>query len=94
MLTDKAYVQQLAEFLPNIETGNDFRLNTETALVAPISRAFAVKVAYTIHFDNLPEPGFKKTDRVLSSGIQVTHQGRGGRIAGSDALSKGPEASA
>ena len=73
MLTDKAYVQQLAEFLPNIETGNDFRLNTETALVAPISRAFAVKVAYTIHFDNLPEPGFKKTDRVLSSGIQVTY---------------------
>lgn len=73
LLTDKAYIQQLAEFLPNLETGKDFRLNTETSLVAPISRAFAVKVAYTIHFDNLPEPGFKKTDRVLSSGIQVTY---------------------
>ena len=73
LLTDKAYVQQLAEFLSNLETGKDFRLNTETSLVAPISRAFAVKVAYTIHFDNLPEPGFKKTDRVLSSGIQVTY---------------------
>jgi putative salt-induced outer membrane protein len=73
LLTDKAYFQQLAEFLPNLETSEDFRLNTETSLVAPISRAIALKLSYTIHFDNLPEPGFEKTDRILSSGIQVTY---------------------
>jgi putative salt-induced outer membrane protein len=73
LLTDKAFIQELAEFLPNLETGKDFRINSETSLVAPISTAIALKLAYTIHFDNLPEPGFKKTDRVLSSGIQVTY---------------------
>lgn len=73
LLTDKAYFQQLAEFLPNLETSDDFRLNTESSLVAPISRAIALKLSYTIHFDNLPEPGFEKTDRILSSGIQVTY---------------------
>jgi putative salt-induced outer membrane protein len=73
LLTDKAYIQQLAEFLPNLETSKDFRLDTETSLVAPISRALALKLSYTIHFDNLPEPGFAKTDRILSSGIQVTY---------------------
>lgn len=73
LLTDKAFFQQYGEFLPNLDTGKDFRLNSETSLVAPISRAIALKLAYTIHFDNLPEPGFKKTDRILSSGIQVTY---------------------
>ncbi|HEU4762735.1 MAG TPA: DUF481 domain-containing protein [Gemmatimonadales bacterium] len=73
LLTDKAYFQQLAEFLPNLETSKDFRLNTETSLVAPISTAIALKLSYTIHFDNLPEPGFAKTDRILSSGVQVTY---------------------
>jgi hypothetical protein len=29
-------------------------------------------VAYTIRFDNLPEPGFEKADRILSTGLQVT----------------------
>ncbi len=72
LLTDKAYFQQLAEVLPNLEAAKDVRINAETALVAPISQAIALKLSYTIHFDNLPEPGFKKTDRTLSSGIQVT----------------------
>lgn len=45
---------------------------SETSLVAPLSARFAVKVAYTVRFDNLPEPGFEKTDRILSSGLQVT----------------------
>lgn len=73
LLGDKAFVQQDLELLPNLKTSKDFRVNSESALVAPISRTIALKLAYTIRFDNLPEPGFKKTDRVLSSGIQVTY---------------------
>jgi len=72
LITEKAYVQEIGEFLPNLETSTDYRINSETSLVAPISAAIALKVAYTIHFDHLPEPGFKKTDRILSSGLQVT----------------------
>lgn len=72
LFTEHAWVQQLVEFLPNLETAADRRINAETSLVAPLSERFAVKVAYTIRFDNLPEPGFVKTDRILSSGLQVT----------------------
>lgn len=70
--TETAYFEQLAEFLPNLENGDDLRINTETSLVAPISSRIALKAAYAIRFDNLPAPGFKKTDRILTSGIQVT----------------------
>ena len=72
LFSEHAWVQQLVEFLPNLETAADRRINAETSLVAPLSERFAVKVAYTIRFDNLPEPGFVKTDRILSSGLQLT----------------------
>lgn len=72
LFTEHAWFQQLVEFLPNLEEGEDRRINSESSLVAPLSTRFAVKVAYTVRFDNLPEPGFEKTDRILSSGLQVT----------------------
>lgn len=67
-----AYFLQLVEFLPNLDNGDDLRINTESALVAPLSKAIALKLSYAIKFDNLPEPGFEKTDRIFTSGIQVT----------------------
>lgn len=72
LFSEHAWVQQLLELLPNLETGADRRINSETSLVAPLSERFAVKVSYTVRFDNLPEPGFVKTDRILSSGLQAT----------------------
>ena len=72
LFTEHAWLQQLLEFLPSLEDGADRRINSETSLVAPLSARFAVKVGYTIRYDNLPEPGFEKTDRVLSTGLQAT----------------------
>lgn len=66
-----AYVQQTAEILPNLQEGNDYRVNTETSLVAPLSKRIAFKAGYVIHFDHDPEPGFEKTDRFLTSGLQI-----------------------
>ena len=71
-LTDAATFRQQLEVLENLEETDDLRLNSETALVAPLSRRIAIKIAYVIRFDNIPEPGFRKTDRVLSSGMQVS----------------------
>jgi putative salt-induced outer membrane protein len=67
-----AYFLQTVEVLPNLEVSDDLRINTETALVAPLSRRLAIKVSYVVRYDNLPEPTFKKTDRLLTSGLQVT----------------------
>jgi putative salt-induced outer membrane protein len=68
---EKAYFQQLAEVLPNLETSDDVRVNAESALVAPLSDLLSLKLGYSIRYDRLPEPGFAKTDRVFSSGLQI-----------------------
>ncbi|MCC6928476.1 MAG: DUF481 domain-containing protein [Gemmatimonadaceae bacterium] len=65
-----AYFQQGVEFLPNLETSEDYRMNTESALVAPLSTHVAMKLGYVIRFDNLPEPGRNKSDRIFTTGLQ------------------------
>ena len=69
--SESAFLTQLVEFLPNLEESDDYRLNTETALVAALSKQIALKLGYVVRYDNLPEPGFKETDRLFTSGIQV-----------------------
>lgn len=65
-----SYFQQVVEFLPNLKTSEDYRVNTESALVAPISAHVAMKLGYVVRFDNLPEAGRNKSDRILTSGLQ------------------------
>jgi putative salt-induced outer membrane protein YdiY len=73
LFTKTAYFLQSVELLPDLETSKNLRLNTETGLVAPISSHIGLKISYVVRFDNLPEPGFEKTDRLLTSGIQITY---------------------
>lgn len=70
-LTTAAYVQESAEALLNLKTSDDIRVNSETALVAPISKRIALKASYVIRYDNVPEAGFQKTDRILTTGLQI-----------------------
>ena len=41
-------------------------------VVFGLSRHLALKLGYVLRFDNLPEPGVEKTDRFLTSGLQIT----------------------
>jgi putative salt-induced outer membrane protein len=66
-----AFFTQSLELIANLKTSEDYRVNSETALVAPLSSKIALRVSYVIRFDNQPEPTFKKTDRILTTGIQV-----------------------
>ena len=68
--TSTAFTQTIA-WIANLETSEDQRVNSETALTAPLSKQIALKVSYLIRFDNLPEPGFVKTDRLLTTGAQI-----------------------
>jgi putative salt-induced outer membrane protein len=68
--TKAAYFQQSVEFLPSLEVSEDYRMNSESALVAPLSTHVAMKVGYAVRFDNLPERGRRKHDRILTSGLQ------------------------
>jgi len=67
-----AFFRQNVEVLPDLKVARNLRFNTETALVASLSANLALKFSYVVHFDNLPEPGFKKSDRLLTSSVQVT----------------------
>lgn len=69
---DATYFEQSVELLANLQNAPDRRVNTETVLVAPISKRIALKASYLVRFDNEPEPGFKKSDRVFTTGIQIT----------------------
>jgi putative salt-induced outer membrane protein len=67
-----SYFQQNVEFLPNLKETDDWRVNTESSLVAPISARIGMKLSYVVRFDNVPEPTFKNTDRLFTTGIQLT----------------------
>jgi putative salt-induced outer membrane protein len=78
MFTSNAYFFQGIEFLPNLDDGEDLRINSETTIVAPLSSHVAMKASYQVRFDNLPSLNaagtapLRKSDRILSTGIQVT----------------------
>lgn len=69
--TSTAFTQTI-EWTANLKTSEDQRVTSETALTAPLSKQIALRVSYLIRFDNLPEPGFVKTDRLLTTGAQIS----------------------
>lgn len=78
MFSANAYFFQGVEFLPNLDESDDYRINSETTIVAPLSSHVAMKASYQVRFDNLPSLNaagtapLRKSDRILSTGIQVT----------------------
>ena len=73
LFTEKAYFQEIAEFLPNFKTSEDYRFNSETALVAPLTGGIAIKVGYIVRYRGQPPEGIKKTDTVFRTGVQITY---------------------
>lgn len=66
-----AYFGSKLEFLPNLRDGEDLRINTTAEVVAPISQHIGLRSSYIVQFDRLPEPGKKKTDTTLQTGLQI-----------------------
>jgi putative salt-induced outer membrane protein len=65
-----SYFSQGVEFLPSFKDSEDYRVNTETAFVAPISSHVSMKAGYAVRFDNLPETGRRSSDRIFTTGLQ------------------------
>ncbi len=72
--TEAAYFQQNLEYIPNLQEPLDWRLNTESSLIAPLSARIGLKLSYVIRYDALPEPGFTDTDRLFTTGLQITFE--------------------
>ena len=65
------YFNGKLEVLPNLRQGEDLRVNGLAEVVAPISRHIGLRSSYLVQFDRLPEPGKKKTDTTLQTGLQI-----------------------
>ncbi|MEO6208847.1 MAG: DUF481 domain-containing protein [Gemmatimonadaceae bacterium] len=68
----KAYGEEQLEILPDLQVGKQLRINSATSVVAPLFRNLALKASYVVNFDNDPEPGRRKTDRFLTTGVQLS----------------------
>jgi len=72
VFSKSAYFQQLAEYVPNLQTSGAYRVNTESSVVAPVSAHIGVKMSYAIQYNSRPPVNFGSTDRLLTAGVQVT----------------------
>jgi putative salt-induced outer membrane protein YdiY len=70
-IKENTYVEERLEYLPNFENSDDYRMNGEANVVAPLSRHLSLKLGYVVRFDNLPGPDVEKTDRFFTSGLQI-----------------------
>jgi putative salt-induced outer membrane protein len=67
-----AYFQELAEYVPNLQTSGAYRVNSESALVAPISAHVGIKMSFAVRYNSRPPVKFGTTDRVLTMGVQLS----------------------
>lgn len=73
LFSPQAYFQQFAEVIPNLRNADDWRLNTESSVIAPISQHIGIKVSYVIRYNNIPVAGFQTTDRLFTTGVQLSY---------------------
>jgi putative salt-induced outer membrane protein len=59
------------EIFDNIEETSDWRGRTTTSVTATISKQLALKTGYTVLYDNVPTPGFRKTDTIFLTSLVV-----------------------
>lgn len=73
LFSDLAYVQQTAEYLPNLSDSEAYLVNTETSLVAPLSKRLGIKMGYVVRYNSTPpiknNVPLKTTDVFFSSGL-------------------------
>jgi putative salt-induced outer membrane protein len=82
LFTKTSSFNQSVEFIPDFDEGDHWRLNTESAFVAPISVHVGLKLSYVVRYDNAPglkpPPNplldhFGKSDRFLTAGITISY---------------------
>lgn len=69
----KSYASQTGEYIPNLQSNGQYRINTESQLVAKMTTHFGVRVSYVVRYDSRPAEGFLKADRILTTGLQVSY---------------------
>lgn len=70
--TEKNRFSQSLEFLCDFEDSDNYRVNSETALISALSDYLSLKASYEIKYDNKPVPStLEETDTILSVTLVV-----------------------
>ena len=72
VFSEKTFATQAVEYMPSLEESGAYRMNAETALVAPVTARINIKVGYIVQYNSRPPANFGTTDRVLTSGLQIS----------------------
>lgn len=80
VFTKTSFFTQSVEFVPNFDVSQAWRLNSESAFVAPVSTNIAFKASYAVRYDNQPPfvsatstTRLRKSDRFLTMGITLSY---------------------
>jgi putative salt-induced outer membrane protein len=72
ILTEKSKFTQSLELLYDFEDGDNYNVNSVSALITSLSDTFSIKTSYEVHYDNEPVPDFvEETDTILSVALIV-----------------------
>lgn len=70
--TQKNKFSQSVEYLYDFEDGDNYDVNSETALISALSDYLSLKTSYVVKYDNQPVPStLKETDTILSVALVV-----------------------
>jgi putative salt-induced outer membrane protein len=72
LLTEKSKFTQTLELLYDFEDGDNYNVNSVSALITSLSDTFSIKTSYEIAYDNEPVPDdLEETDTILSVALIV-----------------------
>jgi putative salt-induced outer membrane protein YdiY len=69
---EKTRFTQSVAYLPSLKDSDDYLFKEESAFVSSLTGGLALKISYAIEYDNLPPPGFFKTDRLFKTALLYT----------------------
>jgi putative salt-induced outer membrane protein len=73
-ITGKTKFSQGLEYLQSLSHGSTWKLNSETAFTATITEIIALKVSYSVFYNNNPRPStLDKTDAIFATSLVVTY---------------------
>jgi len=70
--TEKNRFDQWVEYLPSLTHGQDYLINEETAVITNVVGSWAMKVSFTVNYDNEPPPDHEKSDRTFKAALLYT----------------------
>lgn len=70
---EKSKFSQSLEFLYDFEDSDNYKVNSETALISALNNHLSLKVSYNVNYNNRPRPStLDKTDTILGAAIVVS----------------------